>query len=129
MDRMPLYINALDFSHLANKYGSRQGWLLKNGPNGGDMEDGSEVIDRRGVMTALAFPMNDMPSTELGSLLRVCLRDPYISVYFYDLKDEATRTSVFTAEISEAGVLLYDESGTVWLSGPVLTLREVNRTT
>lgn len=127
MDRLPLIINALDFTTTANMYGYTQGWILKNGPNGGEMEDGSEVIDRRGYVTAIAWRMNDLPSSELSPLLKVCLRDAYLSTYFYDLEEDAARTSVFTAEISEAGVLLYTEDGAVWLAGPVLTLREVQR--
>lgn len=125
MDRMPLYINALDFSRMANKYGYTVGYALKNGPNGGDMQDGTEVIDRREVMANIVWKMNDIPTDELSRLLQVCTADPYLSVQYFEPRINGPRTSIFTAEIGPQQVLLYTGSGPVWFNGPVLTLREV----
>ena len=125
MDRLPLFINAMDFSAMANKYGYAVGYTLKNGPNGGQMEDGTEIIDRREVMTTIVWKMNDIPSGELSQLLGVCLKDPYLSVYYFEPRTNGTRTSVFTAEVGQQQVLLYTPEGAVWFGGPVLTLREV----
>ena len=125
MARLPLTINAEDFSALANKYGYSIGYVLKNGPNGGEMEDGSEVIDRRAVMASIAWQMNDMPSADLNRLLSICLKDPLLSVYYFDPRTNKARTSVFTAEVGVSNVLLYTLDGARWFKGPLLTLREV----
>lgn len=125
MDRVPLIINAMDFSRLANKYGYAVGYVLKTGPNGGDMEDGTEVIDRRAVMTTITWQMNDMPSEDLGRLLNICLRDPLLSVYYFEPRTNAARTSIFTAEVGVSNILLYTAEGARWFKGPLLTLREV----
>lgn len=125
MKRMPLHINAIDFSSIANKYGYTVGYILKNGPNGGDMQNGTEIIDRREVMANIVWKINDIPADELSRLLQVCTVDPYLSVQYFDPRLNGTRTSVFTAEIGQQQVLLYTGTGPVWFSGPVLTLREV----
>lgn len=123
-----LYINSVDFTDLANRYGFAMGYTPVNGPNGGIMEDGTEVIDRRGQMATIAWPMNDLPAADLSRLLDICLRDPYVSVLFRDTWGNKRRTGVFTAQVGQQQFLLTDNDGSRWFCGPMLTLREVQHT-
>ena len=124
MARPILYINGVDFSAYANRHGFAVSHNFVNGPNGGIMEDGSEIIDRRGVMATITWPLNDMPAADLSKLLDICLRDPYVSVRFRDTWGNKNRVGTFTAAVSQQTILLED-NGTRWFKGPVLTLREV----
>ena len=125
MARPILYINGVDFSTYANRHGFSVGYNFVNGPNGGVMEDGTEIIDRRGVLATITWPLNDLSAADLSKLMDICLRDTYLSVRFRDTWGNKNRSGTFTADISQQQILLEDSNGTRWFRGPVLTLREV----
>lgn len=120
--RLPLYINAIDFSKAAQKYGYSVYYEDRVGPNSGNMLSGDstyDLLDRRAVITWI---LNDLQSATLSQLMTVC-NDKYVSVTFFDPRIDKDRTSVFAPTITGLGINML-QSGVKWFGGGVLTLKE-----
>lgn len=120
--RLPLYINAIDFSKAAHKYGYAVQYEDRTGPNTGNMLSGDstyDLLDRKAVIT---WQLNDLPSATLSQLMTVC-RDKYVSVTFFDPMLDRDRTGVFAPTITGLGINML-QGGVKWFGGGVLTLKE-----
>lgn len=121
--RLPLEINAVDFSAFVNRTAYSISYEDRIGPNRGFMLDGTETSDLIKRKAVIEWPLNDLPSDKLAQILTIC-EDEYVAVKFFDTKINAPRISVFMPNISPASCNIITQSGTYWFTGQVLTLRE-----
>lgn len=120
--RLPLVINAVDFSEFVNRTGYTVGYENRLGPNGGFMTDGTETVDLRSRKAVIQWTLNDLTSDKLALLMDVC-SEAAVAVKFFDPKINATRSGMFTPSIS-AGRCNNITADRIWFVGQILTLRE-----
>ena len=121
--RLPLKINAVDFTEYAHRTSYTVAYEDRIGPNSGLMLDGTEtgaLLARKAVIT---WPLNDLTGDQLARILTVCT-DEFVAVEFLDPKTNSLRRGVFKANVSAATCNNITADGIYWYTGQVLTLRE-----
>lgn len=120
--RLPLTINGVDFSLLANKYEYQLGYITREGSNGGVMLDGTKVVDIIAYKAKITWPLNDMRDTDLAAIQSAC-QTPEVTVTFWDTLTNAQRTSTFIPSFSEQKIGILRSPG-LWWKGISLVLEE-----
>lgn len=126
--RLPLTIDGVDFSVLANKYEYSISYSAREGSNSGIMLNGDKTIDvlvddddNPVYKATITWNLNDMKDTDLMAIQSAVLK-PYCSVTFFDtrINDERTATMIPSLSESNIGIL----RATKWWKHPTLTLEE-----
>lgn len=120
--RLPLTINGVDFSELANKYEYEVGYITRTGSNGGVMLDGTRVVDIIAYKASITWPLNDLRDTDLAAIQTAC-QTPEVTVTFWDTLANAQRTSVFIPVFSTQKIGILRSTGK-WWKGISLNLEE-----
>ena len=121
--RLPLKINAVDFTEYAHRTAYTVVYEDRIGPNSGLLLDGTEtgsLLARKAVIT---WPLNDLTGDKLAKLLTLC-EDEFVAVEFWDPKRNSVRSGVFRPNVSAATCNNITAAGVYWFTGQVLTLRE-----
>lgn len=121
--RIPLEINAVDFTADANRTAYSVVYEDRIGPNSGFMLDGTETGDLLKRKAVITWPLNDLTSDRLSRIMLIC-EDEYVAVKFFDPRINGVRSSVFKPNISAATCNNVTPRGVYWFTGQVLTLRE-----
>ena len=123
MKRLTFELNGVDFSPQINRYGYLFSYEPREGNNGGMMLDGSLTVDVLAWKAVIQLDCNAMKSSAQAAIMAMCATD-YVTVTYYDTKENSNKTSVFIPSIGETKIGIIAPDNTKWFTGLTLTLRE-----
>lgn len=103
-------INGTDYTAYFTPVGYEVGHEMREGKNGGMMQDGSWTDDILARKSVLRLPLMPLSTTQVETLLRDIYGVSYPTVYFYDPYARAYRTASF--RLPKSGSQRYLGEGT-----------------
>ena len=119
---MTFQIDGVDFSRNIYRYGFTVQYEKVYGKNGGQMLDGTEVVDLVRVRKVLTAACNPLTSAQLSTLEEVCRRE-YVAVRYTDPAEGGDVRIDAVPSLSVVNKSLVSNGVTHWTDA-VITLRE-----
>lgn len=123
MEKMPLVINGVDFSHLTERLGYSINYEDRSGSNTMMMQNGDQYLDiitRRPVLT---WRLDSLTEAQLASLHAAINADVYVPVSYFDTASNLVQTGWFHGSISSQQVGVIRGGNHYRFVAPTLTMR------
>ena len=116
-------INGVDFSRLFTPYGYTVQYQKVKGPNSGDMLSGERTDDVRAWKAVVHCVCAPSSEEDLSQLLTICA-DTYVTVYYFDIKQNAYRHAIMMPSEPVQKYAGVGPNGVSYWSGTAITFTE-----
>lgn len=119
-----IYLNGKDFTKMFTPCGYSVSYQPVYGKNGGMMLDGSTVDDEIAIKAVLTLPVMPLSEQDLTELLNEIYTKVYVTVTYFDIKENKNREAVFRRGSYAQKYLGYGSDQKEYWSGRAITLTE-----
>lgn len=123
MTKMPLKINGVDFSAMTERCGYSISYEDRAGANSMTMQNGDQILDVIAQKPVLSWRLDSLTNSQLSQLISAISAAVYVSIFYFDTKDNTTKTALFHCTISEQEVGVIGASGYYRFKAPTLTCK------
>lgn len=121
--RLPITIDGVDFTPYTSKNAYTVEYVKREGPNSGQMMDGSQVIDLLAYKALITWELNALTSAQLSAVLQAAQKQ-YVTVSYFDTAINDVRQATFIPTVGAQAYAFARHGLHYFRDGTVLTLLE-----